>query len=57
MQQWLAEQEYSDVQFHRKIDFDILKTDQNELGTATPAGLTCMITAVFQQNHLTPVAC
>lgn len=57
VQQWLADKNYPDVQLHHKIDFSLLKTDQNELGTATPAGLTRMITAVFQQKHLTPAAC
>jgi beta-lactamase class A len=57
VQLWLTDHHYPDVQIHRKINFDILKTDQNELGTATPAGLTRMITAVFQQKHLTPAAC
>ncbi len=57
VQEWLADNQYPDVQLHRKIDFDILKTDQNELGTATPAGLTRMITAVFQQKHISPTAC
>ena len=57
VQQWLAENGYPDVQLHRKIDFSILKTDQNELGTATPTGLTRLITAVYQQKHISPAAC
>lgn len=57
VQTWLADHGYSDVQLHRKIDFNILKTDQNQLGTATPAGLTRMMTAVFQKSILTPAAC
>lgn len=57
VQQWLTDHNYPDVNIHRKINFDILKTDQNELGTAAPAGLTRMITAVFQHKHLTPAAC
>ena len=57
VQQWLIDNGYPDVQLHRKIDFSILKTDQNELGTATPAGLTRMMTAVFQQKHLSASAC
>lgn len=57
MQQWLSDNGYPDVELRRKIDFNILNKDQNELGTATPAGLTRMITAVFQQKHLTPAAC
>jgi beta-lactamase class A len=57
VQQWLCDNDYPDVALRRKIDFKVLNKDQNELGTATPAGLTRMITAVFQQNHLTPTAC
>lgn len=57
VQMWLSENGYPDVALRRKIDFNILNKDQNELGTATPAGLTRMMTAVFQQKHLTPAAC
>jgi hypothetical protein len=57
VQEWLSDNGYPDVVLKRKIDFNILNKDQNELGTAAPAGLTRMITAVFQQNHLTPTAC
>ncbi len=57
VQQWLKDNGYPDVELRRKIDFNILNKDQNELGTATPAALTRMITAVFQQKHLTPAAC
>lgn len=47
---WLADHGYPDVALRRKIDFTILNKDQNELGTATPAALTRMMTAVFQNN-------
>jgi beta-lactamase class A len=57
VQAWLANHGYADVALRRKIDFTILNKDQNELGTATPAGLTRMITAVFHNQHLTPNAC
>lgn len=57
VQQWLSDNGYSDVALRRKIDFNLLNKDQNELGTATPAGLTRMMTAVFQQKHLTPESC
>jgi beta-lactamase class A len=57
IQTWLEENNYPDVHIHRKVDFAILNADQNRLGTAAPAGLTRMITAVFQQTHLTPAAC
>lgn len=57
VQAWLAEHGYPDVALRRKIDFTILNKDQNELGTATPAALTQMMTAVFHNKHLTPNAC
>jgi beta-lactamase class A len=57
VQAWLAEHDYPDVALRRKIDFTILNKDQNELGTATPAALTRMMTAVFHNKHLTPDAC
>ena len=57
VQRWLQENGYPEVSLQRKIDFKLIDKDQNELGTATPAALTRMITAVFQQKHLTPAAC
>lgn len=57
VQAWLAEHGYPEVTLRRKIDFTILNKDQNELGTATPADLTRMMTAVFHNKHLTPNAC
>jgi beta-lactamase class A len=54
---WLEQHDYVEVQLHRKINFDLLKTDQKLLGTSTPAALTRMMTAVYQQTHLTPAAC
>ena len=57
VQAWLADHDYPDVELRRKIDFAILNKDQNELGMATPAGLTRMMTAVFHNKHLTPNAC
>jgi beta-lactamase class A len=54
---WLDDNGYPEARLHRKINFDLLKTDQKLLGTSTPAALTRMITAVFQQTHLTPAAC
>jgi beta-lactamase class A len=53
---WLTDNGYPDIQLRRKIDFTILNKDQNELGTATPAALTRMMTAVFQNKHFTPTA-
>ncbi|WP_420642294.1 serine hydrolase [Candidatus Leptofilum sp.] len=54
---WLDDNGYPEVRLHRKINFDLLKTDQKLLGTATPTALTRMITAVFQQKHVSPAAC
>lgn len=53
---WLDEHDYQEMRLHRKINFDLLKTDQKLLGTSTPAALTRMITAVFQQSHVSPAA-
>lgn len=54
---WLDAHEYPEIRLHRKINFDLLKTDQKLLGTGTPTALNRMITAVFQQSILTPTAC
>ncbi|MFZ1401145.1 MAG: serine hydrolase, partial [Candidatus Promineifilaceae bacterium] len=54
---WLDDTGYPEVRLHRKINFNLLKTDQKLLGTSTPAALTRMITAVYQQTILTPAAC
>ncbi|MEZ4590006.1 MAG: serine hydrolase [Chloroflexota bacterium] len=55
--EWLDAHDYPDVRLHRKINFNLLKTDQKLLGTSTPAALTRMITAVYQQTHVSPAAC
>jgi beta-lactamase class A len=57
VQNWLAASGYDDVQLHRKIDFAALDEDQKYLGTATPAGLTRLMTAVFQRQIASPAAC
>jgi beta-lactamase class A len=57
VQEWLGKNGYPDVALRRKIDFTLIDKDQNELGTATPAALTRMSTAVFQQKHVSPAAC
>ena len=54
---WLNEHGYETIEPRRKVDFTFLDVDQNELGVATPEVLTRLITAVFQQKHLTPAAC
>ncbi|MCB8927288.1 MAG: serine hydrolase [Ardenticatenaceae bacterium] len=54
---WLDEHDYPDIRLHRKINFNLLKTDQKLLGTSTPAALTRMITAVYQQTHVSSAAC
>ena len=55
--EWLDEHDYPDIRLHRKINFNLLKTDQKLLGTSTPAALTRMITAVYQHTHVSPAAC
>jgi beta-lactamase class A len=57
VQTWLQEHDYPDVQLHRKIDFGELAKDINQLGTATPAGLNRLMTAVARQQILSPDAC
>jgi beta-lactamase class A len=57
VQAWLRGNNYPEVTLSHKIDFTLIDKDQNELGTATPASLTRMITAVFQQKHVSPTAC
>lgn len=57
VQTWLAENKFPDVQIHRKIDFGALSKDLKDLGTATPDGLTRMITAIFRRQLVSPEAC
>ena len=57
VQNWLRENNYADVEIHRKIDFDALAKNLKDLGTATPAGLTRMITAVFRREVVSTAAC
>jgi beta-lactamase class A len=57
VQEWLATNGFPDVQLHRKIDFGILAQDITQLGTATPAGLNRLMTAVFRHEILSPAAC
>jgi beta-lactamase class A len=57
VQKWLAGSEFSDVQLHRKIDFDALALDQKELGTATPRSLNRLMAAVFRREIVSPTAC
>lgn len=54
---WLRENDYSDISLHRKIDFGALAKDQKDLGTATAESLTRMITAVFRRQLISPTAC
>ena len=56
-QNWLRENNYPDVEIHRKINFEALSKNQKDLGTATPAGLTRMITAVFRRELVSAAAC
>ncbi len=57
VQNWLHENNYPDVHIHRKINFDALAKDAQDLGTATPAGLTRMMTAVFRRELISEAAC
>jgi beta-lactamase class A len=57
VQEWLQANDYPDVQLHRKIDFGELAKDITNLGTATPAGLNRLLTAVFRQQILSPTTC
>ncbi|MFO7682577.1 MAG: serine hydrolase, partial [Chloroflexota bacterium] len=57
VQTWLTANGFPDVQIHRKIDFGALGKDIKDLGTATPDGLTRMITAVFRRQLISPEAC
>jgi beta-lactamase class A len=57
IQNWLAENEFPDVHIHRKIDFGVLAQDITQLGTATPAGLNRLMTAVFRRELISPTAC
>ena len=56
-QNWLRENDYPDVEIHRKIDFTALSKNLKDLGTATPTGLTRMMTAVFRRQLISPTAC
>jgi beta-lactamase class A len=57
VQTWLQENGYSDVQLHRKIDFEGLAADINHLGTASPYGLNRLMTAVFRREVVSAAAC
>ncbi|NJN53405.1 MAG: serine hydrolase [Anaerolineae bacterium] len=57
VQKWLVDNDFPDVQLHRKIDFGVLAQDITQLGTATPAGLNRLMTAVFRHELLSPAAC
>ena len=57
VQTWLTENGYADVQLHNKIDFPALGHDLYHFGSATPAGLNRLITAVFHHDIISPSAC
>lgn len=57
VQAWLADQPNVEVYLHNKIDFPALADDLHHFGTATPAGLTKLTTAVFQRKLVSPAAC
>ncbi len=57
VQSWLINNDFEDVQLHNKIDFPALGHDLYHFGSATPAGLNRMITAVFRHELICPTAC
>lgn len=57
VQTFLREAGYPDVRLHRKVVSGVPPTDNPQLGTATPAGLTRLMTAVFRRQIVSPAAC
>lgn len=57
VQSWLVYNNFEDVQLHNKINFPALGHDLYHFGTATPAGLNRMITAVFRHELICATAC
>ena len=57
VQAWLRDNGYDDVELRHKLDFDRVAQDQHHFGSATPRGLTRMITAVFHRQLVSPTAC
>lgn len=57
VQMFLAEAGYPDVRLHRKLVSGVPPADNPQLGTATPAGFTRLMTAVFRREIVSPAAC
>lgn len=57
VQTFLRESGYPDVHLHRKLVSGVPPADNPQLGTATPAGLTRLMTAVFRRQIVSPAAC
>lgn len=57
VQHWLNGAGFPDVQLHRPISFGTPPPDKPHIGTATAAGLTRLLTAVFRRQLLSPALC
>lgn len=57
VQAWLAAHDYADVQLHHKLDFAGVAQDLHHFGSATPAGLNRMMTAVWRRELVSAAAC
>jgi beta-lactamase class A len=57
VQNYLAESGFPDVELHRKSIDSAPPPDTPQIGTATPRGLTQLITAVFRREIVSPAAC
>lgn len=57
IQSWLNGAGFADVQLHRPIGFGTPPPDKPHIGTATAAGLTRLLTAVFRRQLLSPTTC
>lgn len=54
---WLRDHEFTDVALHNKLILPEVRNDLNHFGTATPRGLTRLITAVFRRQVISAAAC
>lgn len=57
VQRWLDGAGFADVQLHRHISFGTPPPDKPHIGTATAAGLTRLLTAVFRRQLVSPALC
>ncbi len=54
---WLAEHQFEGVHLHHKLEFSGVRADQNHFGTASPRGLSRLLTAVFRHEIANPELC